>query len=86
MTKQQTEVVKKELLDLRKTIELTENQLEEIVNNAENKLEDIVHRTQEICDYQIDPEYVEQKLIYLEDKSRRNSVKVDGFLETPGET
>ena len=44
---------------MRKTIELTENQLEEIVNNVENKLEDIVHRTQEICDYQIDPEYVE---------------------------
>ena len=62
---------------MRKGIELgTENQLEEKVNNAENKRADIEHRTEEIYDYQIDPEYVEQKLIDLE----------DGILKTPGET
>ena len=34
ITKQQIEEVKKELLDLRKSIEFPENQLEEKVNNA----------------------------------------------------
>ena len=71
---------------MRKSIEFTENQLEEKVNNAENKQADIEHRIEEIYDYQIDPEYVEQKLIDLEDTSRRNNLRVDGILETPGET
>ena len=38
MTKQKIEEVKKEALDLRKSIEFTENFLEEKVNNTENKL------------------------------------------------
>ena len=71
---------------MRKSIEFTENQVEEKVNNAENKQADIEHRIEEIYDYQIDPEYVEQKLIDLEDTSRRNNLRVDGILETPGET
>ena len=37
ITKQQIEEVKKEVLDLRKSIEFTENQLEEKVNDAESK-------------------------------------------------
>ena len=69
---------------MRKDIEFTENQLEEKVNNAESKLADIEHRIEEIYDSQIDPEYVEQKLIDLEDRSRRNNLRVDGILETPG--
>ena len=60
--------------------------MEEKVNNAENKLADSEHRIEEIHDYQIDPEYVEQKLIDLEDRSRRNNLRLDGILETPGET
>ena len=55
---------------MRKSIELTENQLEEKVNNLEHKLADIEHQVEEIYDYQIDPEYVEQKVIDLEDRSR----------------
>ena len=43
ITKQQIKQVKKEVLDLKKPIEFTENQLEEKVNNAENKLADIKH-------------------------------------------
>ena len=70
---------------MRKSIEFIENQLEQKVNNVENKLADIKHRMEEICDYQIDPDYVEQKLIDLEDRSRRNNQRVDGILETPAE-
>ena len=43
-TKQQFKELKREILDLRKSIEFTGNQLEEKVNNAENKLVDIKHR------------------------------------------
>ena len=55
-------------------------------NNAENKLADIEQQTEETYDYQIDPDYVEQKLRDLEDRSRRNNLRVDGIPETPGET
>ena len=71
---------------MRKSIEFTENQLDEKVNNAENKLADIEHQIEEIYGNQIDPDYVEQQLIDLEDRSRRNYWRVDDILETPEET
>ena len=83
ITQQQIKDVKKEISDLRKSIEFTENQLEEKVNNTENKLADIEHRTEKIYDYQID---VEQELIGLDDRSRRNKLRLDDILETPWET
>ena len=54
--------------------------------NNGNKLADIEHQIEEIYDYQIDLGYVEQKPIDLEDRSRRNNLRVDGIRETPGET
>ena len=85
ISKQQIEEVEKEVLGLRKSIEFKEKKIEEKVNNAKNKLADIEHRIEEIYDYQIDPDYGEQKLLDLEDRSRRNNLRVDGILETPGE-
>ena len=86
ITKQQTEEVKKEQLDLRKSIEFTENQLEEKANNAKNKLVDIEQRIEEIYYYQIDLDHVKQKLIDLDDRSRRNNLRVDRILETLEDT
>ena len=86
ITKQQTEEVKKEQLDLRKSIEFTENQLEEKVSNAKNKLVDIEQRIEEIYYYQIDLDHVKQKLIDLDDRSRRNNLRVDRILETLEDT
>ena len=56
------------------------------MSNAENKLADIEHRVEEIYDYQIDSDYVEEKLIVLEDRPRRNNLRVDGIVENSGET
>ena len=41
------------------------------------KLADIEQRIEEICDYQIDPDYVDQKLIDLKDRSRRINLRVE---------
>ena len=41
---------------------------------------------QEIYEYQIDPKYVLNKLTELEDRSRRNNIRIDGIKETKGET
>ena len=56
------------------------------MSNAENKLADIEHQVEEIYDYQIDSDYVEEKLIVLEDRPRRNNLRVDGIVENSGET
>ena len=47
----------------------------------------------EIYEYQIDPDYVNDsltgirnKLTELEDRSRRNKIRIDGTAEEPGET
>ena len=55
------------------------------MNNTENELADIEHRIEDIYDYQIDLVQVEQKLIDLEDRSRRTNLRVDVVLGTPGE-
>ena len=70
--------LKKEVFDF------AENQMEEKVNNAENKLADIEHQIEEIYDYHIDPDYSEEKLTDLEDSWRRNNLREDSILETPG--
>ena len=43
-------------------------------------------RVQEIYDYQVHPNYVENKLAELEDRSRRNNLRIDGVPEENGET
>ena len=37
-------------------------------------------------DYQLDPAFIGDKLIDLEDQSRRNNLRVDGIKERPNET
>ena len=41
---------------------------------------------QEIYDYQLDPHFIDHKLIDHEDRWTRNSLRVDGFKERPNET
>ena len=43
-------------------------------------------KVDEIYDYQIDPDEVEKKLTDLEDRSRRNNLRIDGVAEENGET
>ena len=37
-------------------------------------------------DCQLDPAFIEEKLIDLEDRSRRNNLRADGIKERPNET
>ena len=46
----------------------------------------IESRVQEIYDYQLDPHFIDHKLIDHEDRWTRNSLRVDGFKERPNET
>ena len=43
-------------------------------------------KVEEIYDYQIDPGEVEKKFTDLEDRSRRNNLRIDGVAEENGES
>ena len=50
------------------------------------KVSSLEDKVDEIYDYQIDPHEVEKKLTDLEDRSRRNNLRIDGVAEENGET
>ena len=52
----------------------------------EENLGHIESHAQEMYDYQLDPAFIEDKLLDLEDRSRRNNLRVDGIKERPNET
>ena len=85
-SKQQIVELQKEIDELRHSIEHTENVLEDKVVRMEENLGHIENRLQEMYHYQLDPSFIEDKLIDLEDRSRRNNLRVDGIKERPNET
>ena len=62
--------LKKEVTDLKSSIEHTDADLSD--------LSDLVD---EIYDYQVNPEYVKNELIDLEDRSRHNNLRIDDISE-----
>ena len=74
-SQEQIKELKKEVTDLKSSIEHTDADLN-----------DLSDRVDEIYDYLVDPEYVTNKLIDLEDKSRRNNFRIDGISESRNET
>ena len=72
---EQIKELKKEVADLKSSVEHTDADLN-----------DLSDRVDEIYDYQVDPEYVTNKLISLEDRSRRNDLRIDGISESRNET
>ena len=77
---------KKEINELRQSKEHTENVLEAKATRVEENFGRIESRVQEMYDYSLDPAFIEDKLIDLEDRSRRNNLRVDGIKERPNET
>ena len=67
--------LKKEVTDVKSSTEHTDA-----------GLNDLSDRVDEICDYQVDPEFVTNKLIDLEDRSRHNNLSIDGISESRNET
>ena len=77
---------KAEVSDLKDGLKFTENVIEKNVEELETKLDNLKGKVQDIWDYQIDPDYSQHKLIELEDRSRRNNIKIDGREEEEGKT
>ena len=76
----------KEIRDLRSSLEFTKSALEEKVKKLEERCENMDTELKEFYNNQIDPEYVFNKLVDLEDRFRRCNVRIDGVTEKKGET
>ena len=50
------------------------------------KVSSLEEKVEEIYDYQVDPDEIEKKLTDLEDRSRRNNLRIDGLAEENGES
>ena len=84
LTMEEIHGLKHEVNDLRKSLEFTQNNLEEKVDNVEERMEKLDSIIQEIYEYQIDPKYVQDKLTELEDRPRRNNIRIDGNKRDKG--
>ena len=62
--------LKAEVRDRKDSLEFTQNFIENEVEKLETKLDNLEDKVQDIWDYQIDPDYIQHKLIELEDRSR----------------
>ena len=90
---QEIKSLKNKVNELKQSMEFTQNDLEERVNNVEVNMCKVKEDLKEIYEYQTDPEYVNDSLTdirnkstELENKSRRNNIRIDRTAEEPGET
>ena len=79
------ENIKSEVNELKKSIKFTEEVLKEKVQNMRRDVSSLEQNVEEIYDYEIDPGEVEEKLTDLEDRSRRNNLRIDGVTEEKGQ-
>ena len=68
--------LKTKLSDLKESLGFTEDTLEEKVNDLKSENEKLKTKMKELYEYQIDPEFVENKLVELEDRSRRCNLRI----------
>ena len=93
LTMKEIKSLKQEVNDLKESIEITQNDLGKKVADVEKKISTFEIKMDEMCDYQIEPHYVNDSLLELQDKiskmedrSHRNNIRVDGVTEEKGET
>ena len=81
--------VQSDINERKASLKHTETVLEEKVAKAEKKVEKLQEQINELWDYQVDPErfeFTERKIVELEDRSRRNNLRIDGITEKENET
>ena len=93
ITMRETKSLKNEVNKLKKSMEFTQNDQEETVNNVVENMYKVKEDVKEIYEYQFDPVYMNDSLTEiinkwneLEDRLRRNNVGIDGIAEEPEET
>ena len=75
-----------EVVELTKSVEFTQAEVKEEVASIKDKLNQVKPEIQELGEDVLDPDYVTNKLIELEDRSQRNNIRIDGIEEKQYET
>ena len=78
--------LRKEITEFKESLEFTENELHGKIKKLEEKHESIKKTVDEIYNSQVDSDFVYDKLIDLEDRSRRNNLRIYGISESKYET
>ena len=86
ITMKEIKDLKAEVSDLKGSLEFTEIFIEKKVEKLKTELDSLEDKVQDIWDCQINPDYIQHKLIELEDRYRRNNIRIDGVEEEKGET
>ena len=73
----ETKNFKQEIGELKTSLDFTEDVLEKNVEKLEESIKKVDARGREIYEYQVNPNYVLDKLAELEGRSRRNKVRID---------
>ena len=73
--------LKQEVNDPMESIEFTQNDLDTKVSDMEKKIFTFKIKMNEMYDYQIDLAYASDSQRELQDKSRRNNIRVDRVTE-----
>ena len=68
-----------EVFELTKSLEFTQAEVEEEITNVKDNLNQVKNEIQELGEDIFDPDYVTNKLIELEDRSRCNNIRIDGI-------
>ena len=63
----------------------TQSQLDEELGSVKKGITKLENKITSIEKYLLDPDDVSAKLVELEDRSRRNNLRIDGLQETPNE-
>ena len=86
ITMQEIKKVNNEINELKTSIEHTDEVLQERMEKIEEKYDHVNSKVNQIYEYQMDPQYVEEKLIELDGRSRRCNLRIDGVEEGKDET
>ena len=76
----------KEVADLKQSLELRENFLEEKVKKLDEEHVNLENQCNKLYNNSLGSEYFYNKLVDLEDKSRRNNLRIDEIAEWPNES
>ena len=86
VTNDRLDRISQDVTDLKQSLEFTQEQMKEEINKIKKDLKDLDKNINEVQQDLLDPKYVSSKLIELEDRSRRNNLRIDGIDEKPNET
>ena len=85
-TNERLDKIATEMGELSKSLEFTQSQLDEELGNVKKDITKLENNIKSIEKDLLDPDDVSAKLVELEDRPRRNNLRIDGLRETPNET